>query len=157
MLKVKIAEKAPDFTLKNSNEENISLSDYAGKWVVLYFYPKDNTPGCTTEAKDFTSNLSSFQELNAQILGISGDSCQSHQKFVLKHDLMIPLLSDPSHELLEKYGIWQKKKMMGKEYMGIVRTTLLIDPNGIIKEIWEKVRVKEHVEKVLKRLKELQG
>lgn len=149
-------QTAPNFCLNNAEEKEICLSNCKGKWVVLYFYPKDNTPGCTTEAIDFTAALPEFQTLNTQVLGISADSCKSHQKFILKQNLEIELLSDPNKKVLESYGAWQLKKMYGREYMGIVRSTFLIDPEGIIQEIWPKVRVKGHVQKVLESLKNLQ-
>ena len=124
--------------------------------MVLYFYPKDNTPGCTTEAIEFTSKLAEFRSLNAQVIGISPDSTASHGKFIDKHHLEIILLSDPEHQVAEQYHVWQLKKFMGKEYMGIVRSTFLIDPTGNIAHIWSNVRVKNHADNVLARLKELQ-
>ncbi|VEP14075.1 Peroxiredoxin Bcp [Hyella patelloides LEGE 07179] len=149
-----VGQPAPDFTAKDRDGNNVSLTDYSDRWLVLYFYPKDNTPGCTTEAKDFTEYAEQFQELGADIIGISPDSEQSHCKFIEKHNLSIKLLSDPKREVIEAYGVWRLKKFMGKEYMGVVRSTFLISPDGKIAQIWDKVRVKAHVEKVLK---ELQG
>lgn len=139
---------APDFTLKDKDGKPVSLSDFRGKWVALYFYPKDNTSGCTTEAKDFSALLPAFEKEDATIIGISADSESSHARFAAKHDLTVTLLSDPDHKALEAYGVWQKKKMAGREYMGIVRTTFLIDPKGIIREVWDKVKVKAHAETV---------
>ncbi len=152
---IEIGMKAPDFCLPNQDGTEICLHDLAGKWVVLYFYPKDNTPGCTTEALDFTAHLEEFEKLGAAVLGVSPDSCESHQKFIQKKDLKVTLLCDPQKEVLKKYGAWGIKKMYGKEYEGVIRTTYLIDPSGNVAAVWPKVRVKGHVEKVLQRLKEL--
>lgn len=152
---LEIGQKAPDFCLKNQDEVEICLKDLKGKWVVLYFYPKDNTPGCTTEACDFTNEFEEFEALDAVILGVSPDSCESHRKFIEKKGLKITLLCDEEKKVLKAYGAWGKKKMFGKEYEGVIRTTYLIDPNGNIAYIWPKVRVKGHVEKVKERLKEL--
>lgn len=152
---LKIADKAPEFTLVNQDEVEISLRDLEGKWVVLYFYPKDNTPGCTTEAREFTEALPAFDGLNAVILGVSPDSPKKHRNFIAKKELLITLLSDENKEVCEKYGVWQLKKMYGKEYMGVVRSTFLISPNGKIEAIWEKVRVKGHVEEVKQKLEEI--
>ena len=124
--------------------------------MVLYFYPKDNTPGCTTEAIDFTALSPQFQQLNAVILGVSPDSAKSHCRFIEKHNLTIQLLSDTEHQLAEIYQVWGLKKFMGKEYMGIKRSTFLIDPQGNIAYIWSNVKVKAHSEAVLKKLEELQ-
>ena len=147
---------APKFCLPDKDKTEICLSMFGGKWVVLYFYPKDSTPGCTTEAKDFNEELEEFSELNAKVIGISADSCTSHAKFAEKHDLKLILLSDESHKVIEKYGVWQPKKIFGREMLGIVRTTYLIDPEGVIREVWPKVRVAGHVVAVKKRLEELQ-
>ncbi len=152
---LEIGQKAPNFCLKNQDEVEICLKDLKGKWVVLYFYPKDNTPGCTTEACDFTNEFEEFEALDAVILGVSPDSCESHRKFIEKKGLKITLLCDEEKKVLKDYGAWGKKKMYGKEYEGVIRTTYLIDPNGNIAYIWPKVRVKGHVEKVKERLKEL--
>ncbi|NHJ85503.1 MAG: thioredoxin-dependent thiol peroxidase [Asgard group archaeon] len=157
MLKVKIGNQAPDFCLPDKDNNEICLKNFKGKWVILYFYPKDNTSGCTLEAIDFTKSLPDFQKLNAVVLGISPDSSTSHQKFADKHELKVQLLSDENQKILEKYGVWQEKSMYGKSYMGVVRSTLLIDPNGKIAEIWEKVKVADHVESVKQKLKELQS
>jgi len=145
---LKAKSKAPDFTLKNKDGEDIKLSKYNGKWVVLYFYPKDNTKGCTQQAIDFTELMPEFNKADAVILGVSPDSEKSHAKFIDKHNLKIELLSDSEHKILKKYGVWQLKKMAGREYMGVVRTTYLINPKGVIENVWEKVRVKNHVENV---------
>lgn len=151
---LKIGDIAPAFCLKDSSEKKVCLKDFKGKWVVLYFYPKDNTPGCTIEAKDFSKELSEFKELKCEILGISGDSCESHRKFINDHNLKLTLLSDESKEMLNSYGVWQKKNMMGKEYMGVARTTMIIDPKGKIAAVWDKVAVVGHAMDVLMRLRE---
>jgi thioredoxin-dependent peroxiredoxin len=150
---MKVGEAAPKFTAPDRTGKNISLQDFQDRSIVLYFYPKDNTPGCTTEAIDFTDKLAEFQALNTQVIGISPDSILSHGKFIDKHNLKIILLSDPEHQIAESYGVWQLKKFMGKEYMGIVRSTFLINPTGNISQIWSNVRVKNHIETVLNSLK----
>jgi len=147
-MKPEVGSKAPDFTLESIDLKNVSLSAFHGKWVVLYFYPKDNTSGCTREAVDFTELSSDFSSRETIIIGISPDSPKSHKSFIDKHKLSILLLSDPDHKVLETYGVWQKKSMYGKEYMGVVRTTFLIDPNGIIRQIWNKVKVELHARDV---------
>jgi len=154
---LKIGSKAPSFSLPDSAGNKISLKDYAGKWLVLYFYPKDNTSGCTTEALDFTSSLPEFNKMNCNVIGISPDSCKSHQKFILKHNLQVTLLSDEEKKVLEKYGVWKIKKMYGREYYGVSRTTFLIDTSGKIAHLWENVKVKNHTDEVMSRLKELQN
>ncbi len=153
---LKVGDKAPEFCLYDKDENEICLKNFEGKWIVLYFYPKDNTKACTIEAIDFTAQLSEFSKLGAIIFGISPDSTTSHQKFTDKHELKIQLLSDTKHTVLEKYGIWQEKSMYGRTYFGVVRSTLLINPEGKIAEVWEKVRVAKHVENVKNRLIELQ-
>lgn len=150
-------KKAPAFALDASTGGKVRLKDLAGKWVVLYFYPKDATPGCTAEAQAFRDAKSAFEERGAVILGVSKDSIASHQKFAEKHGLDFALLSDPSGEVIEKYCAWGEKNMYGKKTMGILRTTVLIDPAGKVRRIWPKVRVKGHVEEVLAALDELAG
>ena len=145
---LKVGDKAPEFCLPNQDETQICLRDIKGKWLVLYFYPKDNTAGCTAEACDFTEALPEFDEMDAVILGVSPDSPKKHRNFIEKKNLKISLLADEESEVSQKYGVWQLKKMCGKEYMGIVRTTFLINPEGKIEKIWEKVKVKGHVEAV---------
>ncbi len=152
---IKIGDLAPDFCLKNSLDQDICLKDFKSKYVVLYFYPRDNTPGCTTEAKEFTDFINDFNSLGAEVVGISADSIKSHVKFIEKHGLKINLLSDPEHVVIEKYGAWQKKKMAGREYYGIVRSTFIINSEGIIVKIWPKVKSKGHAEAVLETLKEI--
>lgn len=149
-----VGQPAPLFTAEDKDGNTVSLEEKQGSWIVLYFYPKDNTPGCTTEAKDFSKHSDEFEKLGAEIIGVSPDSAKSHGKFVDKHDLSIQLLTDAEHEAIEAYGAWRLKKFMGKEYMGVVRSTFLISPDGKIAEVWDKVRVKAHVEKVLQELKD---
>jgi thioredoxin-dependent peroxiredoxin len=144
-----IGDKAPDFKLDDQSGKTHSLNDYAGKWVVLYFYPKDNTPGCTKESCSFNDNLSSVSEKNAVVFGVSADSVASHEKFATKYGFGFPLLSDPEKEVIEAYGVWQEKNNYGKKSMGIVRTTYLIDPDGNIAQVWRKVKVDGHTEQVL--------
>ncbi|BAY85164.1 alkyl hydroperoxide reductase/ thiol specific antioxidant/ Mal allergen [Calothrix parasitica NIES-267] len=148
-------EKAPSFSGANQDGDLVKLEDFQSNWFVLYFYPKDNTPGCTVEAKDFSEYSPQFDALGAKILGVSPDSEKSHCKFIQKHNLSIQLLSDPEHQVCEAYGVWQLKKFMGKEYMGVVRSTFLITPNGNIAHTWSNVRTKGHAEKVLSKLQEL--
>ena len=137
-------KKAPTFRLNNQDNLPRSNTTYRGHWLVLYFYPRDNTPGCTTEAVEFTSLINRFSDKDAQIVGISPDTVSSHQKFIKKKGLKIELLSDSEKKTAESFGVWQLKKMAGREYMGVVRTTFLIDPKGTIQEVWEKVKVKGH-------------
>lgn len=145
--------KAPQFTLQNEQGELIRLEDLKGKNVILYFYPKDLTSGCTTQACDFRDNHENFSQLNAVILGVSMDDASKHTKFINKHGLPFSLLVDANHEVAEQYGVWTLKKNFGKEYMGIERTTFLINEEGIIEKEWRKVRVKNHIEDVLNYLK----
>ena len=154
---LKLKSKAPSFEIPDQDSTSVTLNDYKGKWLVLYFYPRDNTPGCTTEALGFTAARDDFAALNTEILGVSPDSEKSHCKFIDKHQLKLRLLSDTEHVMLEHYGVWQLKRMYGKEYQGVVRSTYIIDPEGNIAAGWEKVRVKGHVDAVLEKLKELQG
>lgn len=136
-------DAAPAFSLKTDADTTVTLSDFAGKNVVLYFYPKDDTPGCTNEACDFRDNLEQLQALGAVVLGVSADSVKRHANFRDKYSLNFTLLSDPDKGMLEDYGAWQLKKNYGREYMGISRTTYLIDSEGIVRNVWEKVRVRK--------------
>ncbi len=149
-------EKAPHFCLPDKDNNRVGLKNFAGKWVVLYFYPRDGTKGCTQEALDFTEYLPDFEQMNAVVVGISPDSTESHQKFAQKHQLQVILLSDPEHTVSEQYGVWQLKKMYGREFYGVIRSTFIIDPEGTIAYSWRKVRVKNHVTNVNQKLKELQ-
>ncbi|MCE7792224.1 thioredoxin-dependent thiol peroxidase [Salipaludibacillus sp. CUR1] len=151
---IAIGDQVPDLTLKANSGKETSLSDYRGKYVVLYFYPKDMTPGCTTEACDFRDNYESFKELDAVILGVSPDPVKRHEKFIEKHDLPFELLADEENELAEEFGVWKLKKNFGKEYMGIERSTFVIDKDGKLMNEWRKVRVKGHVEEALEYLRE---
>lgn len=154
---VEVGQKAPGFCLPNQDGVEICLRDLAGKWVVLYFYPKDNTPGCTTEACDFTVAVPQFEAMDAIILGVSPDSPKKHQNFIAKQALKITLLSDTSTETLKAYGAWGLKKLYGKEYEGVIRSTFLIDPEGNVAEVWPKVKVKGHAEAVKARLEALKN
>ena len=158
MAKVKVGDQAPDFTLLSQKGESVTLSQFFGKKnVVLYFYPKDNTPGCTTEAIGFTGILPELEKLDAVVLGVSPDSPESHAKFIAKKDLKVTLLSDVEKNVIKAYGKWKLKKFRGKEYMGVVRSTFLINPDGKIAHIWPKVSVKGHPEEVQKILMELKS
>jgi peroxiredoxin Q/BCP len=152
---LEINQPAPTFSSPNAEGKTISSADFLGQWLVLYFYPKDNTSGCTTEAIDFSEKLPEFTALDAVIVGVSPDSEKSHGKFIDKYNLTIQLLSDPDHQLAAAYGAWGPKKFMGKEYEGILRSTFLINPQGHIAHIWSNVRVKGHAEKVLEKLQQL--
>lgn len=154
---VQLESIAPDFCLPNQDDVEICLRDLRGKWIVLYFYPKDNTPGCTTEACDFSEAAPDFSTLNAVIIGVSADSTAKHRDFIDKKDLSITLLSDESTSMMEEYGVWALKKNYGKEYMGIVRSTLIINPEGVIKAVWKSVKVKEHARIVKEKLETLQA
>ena len=143
-------QKAPSFTLKDQSGTPHSLSGYAGRPVVLYFYPKDDTPGCTTESCDFQARLPQFKKSKAAVLGMSILDEKSKAKFATKHGLTFPLLADPEHEIAEKYGVWQQKMRYGRKYMGIVRTTYLIGPDGKVARRWDKVKVEGHAEEVFK-------
>jgi len=150
---MEIGKKAPDFCLPNRHAQRICLKDFFGKWVVLYFYPRDNTPGCTIEAVTFSKKLSDFEDLNTVIIGVSPDSVKSHLGFSHKHNLRIILLSDREKKVMKSYGVWREKKIYGRIQEGVVRSTFLINPGGNIVHIWDKVRVKGHVEEVLEFLK----
>lgn len=149
---LKIGDKAPEFSLISSNSKEVALKDYRGKKVVLYFYPKDDTPGCTKEACSFRDNLSRVRRKGAEILGVSADSVGSHRKFIGKYDLSFLLLSDEKKEVLKAYGVWRQKSFMGKKYMGVERTTFIIDENGKISYIFNKVKVVGHAEEILEKL-----
>ena len=153
---MKIGIKAPKFDLKSTGNISFSLKDYLGKFVILYFYPKDDTPGCTVEANDFNKLLPQFKKLNCEIFGVSKDNLKSHDKFKYKYKLKFDLLSDEELTVLKKFKVWAKKKFMGREFMGILRTTFLIDKKGKILKIWENVKVKDHAKEVLETLKEIQ-
>ena len=149
-------KKAPAFTLPDENGDEIKLSDITGEWLVLYFYPRDDTPGCTIEACDFSSGLKEFEKLGAIIYGGSPDSPDSHQKLIRKYKLKIKLLSDPSHKTMVKYGGWGEKNMYGKISQGVIRSTVLINPNGNVAKQWKRVKAKGHADQVRKVLAALQ-
>ena len=149
MTQLQIGDKAPEFTLPRDGGTGLSLSDYKGQKLVLYFYPKDDTPGCTKESCGFNENLTTLNALNVQVIGLSKCSVKKHDKFKAKYDLNFPLASDENHDVCEQYGTWVEKSMYGKKYMGIERTTFLIDEDGLITEIWRKVKVPNHVEAAL--------
>lgn len=150
---LEVGKKAPSFSLKNQNDELVSLKDFKGQKVVLYFYPKDNTSGCTKEACSFNENISSLNKINAVVLGVSPDSIQSHKKFADKYGLTFNLLSDSEKTLVQAYDVWKEKSMYGKKYMGVERTTVIIDENGKISKIFNKVKVEGHTQQVLDALK----
>jgi len=149
-----VGEKAPDFKMLDENEKDHSLSDYAGKPVLLYFYPKDDTPGCTTEACNFRDDYSSYEKADVRILGVSPDTPASHKKFKEKHQLPFTLLADAEHKVCELYKVWGLKKSFGKEYDGVHRTTYLISSEGIIQEVFQKVSPAKHSTQVLEILKD---
>src|SRR5699024_2020527 len=151
---VEIGKQAPDFTLPDQNGEKVSLSDFKGKNIVLYFYPKDMTPGCTTQACDFRDHHESFGELDAVIIGVSPDPVTRHEKFIDKHDLPFLLLADEDKQAAKDYGVWKLKKNFGREYYGIERSTFIIDKEGQIQKEYRKVRVKGHVEEALEYVRE---
>jgi len=147
--KLKVGGTAPAFSLKTYGAEKVLLADYLGKWVVLYFYPKDMTPGCTTESCDFNDNLSKLRSSKAVVLGVSKDSVERHEKFRDKYGFKFPLLADETGAVCKKYGVWQEKSLYGRKFMGIVRTTFIIDPKGKIAKIYSGVKVKGHVDDVI--------
>ena len=152
---IKENTKAPDFTLPSTNGENQKLKDLLGKYVVIYFYPKDDTPGCTIETNDFNKLLPKFKKLNCEIFGISKDTIKSHDKFREKFKIKFDLLSDVEIKVLKKYQVWGMKKFMGREFMGIIRSTILIDKKGKVIKVWDNVKVKDHAKEVLETLKSL--
>lgn len=149
MTSIKEGDRAPHFTIVNQHNESISLTDFKGKKLILFFYPKDNTPGCTAESCNLRDNYSELRSLGFEVLGVSADSVQSHQKFISKFDLPFDLLSDTNKELIQLYDVWGPKKFMGKEYEGIHRTTFVIDENGIIEKVISKVKTKEHSQQII--------
>lgn len=147
-------KKAPDLTLPDQDGNKVKLSDFKGRYIVLYFYPKDDTPGCTKEACSFRDTFPEFNNVDAVILGVSPDSVSSHKKFAEKYKLPFRLLADEDKKVIEKYGVWKEKSMYGKKYMGVERTTFVIDPDGRIKKIFPKVKVDNHHQEVLEALKD---
>ncbi|TZG36785.1 thioredoxin-dependent thiol peroxidase [Agrobacterium sp. B1(2019)] len=155
MTDLTIGDAAPDFTLPRNGEGTVKLSELRGKAVILYFYPKDDTSGCTAEAIDFSALGGEFEAANAVVIGISPDSVKSHDKFAAKHSLSVMLASDEERKVLEAYGVWKEKSMYGKKYMGVERTTFLVAPDGEIAEVWNKVKVAGHAQAVLEASKKL--
>lgn len=155
-MELKINDNAPLFSLPNQDNAEVALQDFQGSWVVVYFYPKDKTPGCTMEACDFRDKMESFNAMGVVVLGISPDSAKAHQSFIAKESLNFTLLSDTQKSALKNYGAWGLKKLYGKEYEGVIRSTFLINPQGKIAYIWKNVKVKGHIEEVFAKLKELQ-
>ena len=151
---IKENSKAPNFKLPSSNNKNFEINKSLDQYLVIYFYPRDNTPGCTSEAKDFTKLYKEFKKLNCEIFGISKDSVESHKKFISKFKISFQLLSDEKIIALKKYGAWGEKSMYGKKFMGIKRTTVLVNPKGKIIKIWNNVKVQDHAKEVLSCLKE---
>ena len=149
MSKLQIGDKAPSINAIDQNENSINLESYRGKKVVLYFYPKDMTPGCTAQSCNLSDNYKLLVEKGYDVLGVSCDSVKRHQKFIAKHDLPFNLISDEDHKVVNDYGVWKLKKFMGREYMGIVRTTFIIDENGLISDIISKVNTKEHTTQII--------
>ena len=147
---------APKFTLNSTGNNKYSLKDSQGKYVILYFYPKDDTPGCTIETNDFNKLLTKFKKLNCEVYGISKDNIKSHNKFKEKYKIKFDLLADDEIKIVKSYKVWAKKKLMGREFMGVVRSTFLIDPKGKIVKIWDNVKVKDHAQEVLDSLKHIQ-
>lgn len=152
-----VGAKAPAFRLESDEGKILSLKDFTGKILVLYFYPKDNTPGCTQQGCDFRDNLNRLAAAGAAVVGVNADSVETHRKFKAKHGLTFPLLSDPEHKALEAYGVWQEKSLYGRKFMGIVRATFLVDAKGVVRAMWPKVRVAGHVDDVLAAVKALKG
>ena len=154
---LEVGSKAPDFTIPNQDGKSVNMNDLSGKWAVIYLYPRDDTPGCTVEANEFTELYSKFEDNNAVVIGVSPDNEAKHCKFIDKYELKVELLADTEKTMLSDYGVWQEKSMYGKTYMGVVRTTYLINPDGNISEAWPKVKAKGHAETVLNRLVDLKG
>lgn len=154
---LKIGDRAPDFSLPDRNAQKVHLSNHFGRWVILYFYPRDNSPGCTMEAKEFSEHLGEFEDLNAVVIGVSPDSVRSHYTFARNNNLNILLLSDRQKKVMEQYGSHRMKSIYGKETPTVVRSTFLINPGGNIAYIWDNVRVKGHVQEVMEKLKELKA
>ena len=153
MTSLKVGDKAPNFSIVNQDDKLITLDTYKGKKLILYFYPKDNTPGCTTESCNLRDNYSELIDLGYDVLGVSADNSSSHQNFITKNELPFHLLSDTEKEVIRAYDVWGPKKFMGKEYDGIHRTTFVIDENGLIERIFTKVKTKEHTAQILETYK----
>jgi len=150
---LKTGDAAPDFTLSSQSGKPVSLKDFTGKWLVLYFYPKDNTPGCTLQAISFRDEIDAFRELGAEVVGVSADDIESHKRFSSEYDLNFTILSDESNRTASQYGVWVEKKLFGRAYYGIERSTFLIAPDGGIAHIWRKANPKENIDQVIARLR----
>ena len=154
IMALKTGDKAPVFALPNQDNEIVKLEELLGNWMIIYFYPKDNTPGCTIEARDFSCLQDDFAQAGVQVVGISKDSVESHQKFITKHELSLQLLSDADLTVIKAYDTWREKKLYGKSFLGVIRSTFLIDPQGNINQAWYNVKSKGHAERVLEAVKE---
>ena len=157
MTQLLIGQQAPDFKTEDQDGTERALADYAGQWLLIYFYPKDMTSGCTVEAQLLRDSYSQFKEFNAEIIGVSKDTCARHKKFIEKESLPFNLLADTEFDMLKAYDVWKEKSMFGKKYMGIMRTSFLIDPNGKIAKVYDKIKPVEHAEEVLVDLQHMQG
>jgi peroxiredoxin Q/BCP len=154
---ISVGKPAPSFSLPDQDGRTRKLSEFCGQWVVLYFYPKDDTPGCTIEACEFTEGIRGFTKLDGEVLGCSADSPESHRKFAKKYGLKITLLSDPEHEVMEEYGAWGDKVLYGRKFKGVIRSTVIVDPSGNVAHHWKKVKAKGHAEAVRAKLAELRS
>jgi peroxiredoxin Q/BCP len=154
---IAIGSKAPAFRTKDEAGRAVTLADLKGRWAVVYFYPRDDTPGCTTEACEFTASIRDFEGLDAAVVGVSPDTPESHAKFIAKHELKVRLLSDPDHAMMEAYGAWGEKVLYGKKSVGVIRSTVILDPNGVVAHAWGKVKAAGHAEAVRARLAELRA
>lgn len=152
-----IGKRSPDFCLPDEGGKMTCAKDLKGKWTVLYFYPKDDTSGCTLEAKDFSCSVEDFSKVGAAIVGVSPDPADSHMMFIGKHDLKVKLLSDEDHKVMESFGVWKEKSMYGKEFMGVERSTFLLDPELKVRKVWRKVKVEGHVQEVLGTIRSMKG
>ena len=154
---ITVGKPAPSFSLPDQDGRTRKLSEFKGSWVVLYFYPRDDTPGCTVEACEFTEGIRGFGKLDAEVVGCSPDTPEKHRKFIAKYKLKLTLLSDPEHEAMEAYGAWGEKTLYGRKFQGVIRSTVLIDPEGKVAHHWKKVSAKGHAEKVREKIDELAG
>ena len=152
-----VGRKAPAFTLPDQDGQKVKLSDLKGRWVVLYFYPNDDTPGCTTQACEFTAGIKGFESIDATVLGCSGNSAESHRKFIAKYKLKVRLLSDPEHKAMTAYGAWGEKVLYGKKTIGVIRSTVIVGPDGKVAYHWARVKAKGHADAVREKLKELRA